>query len=44
MSFFSFFVYAYNILDSVPSFEHILFVFMKIFLTMITFANFSEFV
>ena len=41
---FSFFVYVYNKLDSVLSFKHILFVFMKMFLIMISFANFSEFV
>ena len=31
-------------LNSIPSFKHILFVFMKIFLIMISPANFSEFV
>ena len=36
-----FFVYVYNRLDSVPSFKHVLFVFMKIFLIMFSFANFS---
>ena len=38
------FVYVYNRLDYVPSFKYILFVFMKIFQIMISFANFIEFV
>ena len=42
--FFLFFVYVYNRLDSIPNFKHILFVVMKIFLIMNSFANFSEFV
>ena len=40
----SFFVYVNNKLDSIPRFKHILFEFIKIFLIMIPFTNFSDFV
>ena len=37
-------LFVCNRLDSIPNFKHIHFAFMKIFLIMISFANFSKFV